>query len=184
MKKLLRLSLQFFGEAVEEDFEDFESDIDVEDDFDNYEDDDPTYDDDEPTYDDDGPADDDNSAASDEGEGAAQESVEEQEESNTGENDLLDELRMLGYVGKNLAEITADVKAKREASREKDASAERRAVNAEGKGHIKSGKPGKSATGDGTGGVSERRVIDFAERVGCTRAEARQKLAHHAKKWN
>lgn len=180
MKKLLRLSLQFFGEDAD-DFEDFEDVDDIEDTYDDFDESD-----NEPEYDDDEIVDEEkDDAESDKGDNAAS-TTDEEKPTNTSDGyaALLDELRMLGYVGDDIAAITADIKTKREARQSNNASEERRAKNAEGKGHIKSGKPGKSASGDGTGGVSESRVIDFAARTGRSRTDARQILAKHAKSWN
>lgn len=181
MKKLLRLSLQFFGETADDDFEDFEDVDDVEDTYDDFEESDNEPEDDDYETEDD----EDEDAESDKGDDAASNTDEEEPaKTSNGSDALLDELRMLGYVGDDIAAITADIKAKREARQSNNASEERRAKNAEGKGHIKSGKPGKSASGDGTGGVSESRVIDFAARTGRSRSDARQILAKHAKSWN
>ena len=96
-------------------------------------------------------------------------------------DDLISELRALGYVGNDLAALTADMKAKREAQEAQDAKREAAATKAAGKNHIRSGKPGKSASGDGTGGVNERRVISFAESAGVSKERAREMLAKHAR---
>ena len=113
------------------------------------------------------------SVASPEGEGKA--------EGATANADLISELRALGYVGNDLAALTADMKAKREAKAAQEAKAQAKADRVDGKAHVRSSVPGKSASGDGTGGVNERRVISVAENAKISREEARRMLAKHAR---
>lgn len=96
-------------------------------------------------------------------------------------DDLISELRALGYVGNDLAALTADMKKKREAQAAQDAKREAAATKAAGKNHIRSGKPGKSASGDGTGGVTERQVEHFVSLTKESRESARQRLTRHAR---
>ncbi len=172
MKKLIKIPLQFFGESGGDDFDD---DFGYEDD-DNY-----GYDpDDEGGEDGDGEDGDDGSSDEDsgsEGEGSADDGKEKDPD----HSDLIADLKALGFVGDDLEAIKADAKAKREAKERGDAANERKAAQAAGKSHIKGSKPQKGAGGDGTGGVTERRVIGFAEKTGCTREEARKTLSKHAR---
>lgn len=96
-------------------------------------------------------------------------------------DDLISELRALGYVGNDLAALTADMKKKRETQAAQDAKREAAATKAAGKNHIRSGKPGKSASGDGTGGVTERQVEHFVSLTKEPRESARQRLTRHAR---
>lgn len=202
-KKLFKLSLQFFGE----DDNDFLDDVDTDDpddtdgDFDNAD-----GDFDEEFFDGDGDLDDgadddaddgadndaDNGAGDGAGDGADKDpsSVGEPTPSPEGEGkaegatanaDLISELRALGYVGNDLAALTADMKAKREAKAAQEAREQAKADRVDGKAHVRSSVPGKSASGDGTGGVNERRVISVAENAKISREEARRKLAKHAR---
>lgn len=202
-KKLFKLSLQFFGE----DDNDFLDDVDTDDpddtdgDFDNAD-----GDFDEEFFDGDGDLDDgaddgagdsadgdaDNGAGDGADDGADKDpsSVGEPTPSPEGEGkaegatanaDLISELRALGYVGNDLAALTADMKAKREAKAAQEAKAQAKADRVDGKAHVRSSVPGKSASGDGTGGVNERRVISVAENAKISREEARRMLAKHAR---
>lgn len=184
-KILVKIPLQFFGEP--EDFDDGDENLD--DDFfdedDGYYDDDPDDDEDQDGdgSSDDGDSDDgsDDETADGNGEEPAQKGAETPAEGTNAESELISELKALGYVGNDIASLAADMKAKRESKAATDASKERKAVNAAGKSHIKSSSPGKGASGDGTGGVTERQVISFAERAGCSKEEARRVLAKHAR---
>jgi hypothetical protein len=115
----------------------------------------------------------------------AEESEQETEdapaEGTTDESELISELKALGYVGNDIKSLTADMKARREKKAEQDAAKEKHATVSASKSHIRSGNPGKGASGDGTGGISERQVIGFAERTGCTKEEARRLLGKHAR---
>lgn len=143
MKKLVRIPLQFFGEGGD----DFEDDFGYEDE-EGYEDEDPAADD--------GQDDNDN--------GAGEEPPAKDSDKGDGTKALFDELRAMGYVGDDIASLTADIQAKRK-SREKDSAvAERRAAMSEGKNHVKSGKPARGASGDGMDGFTER---DLAEINAC-----------------
>lgn len=101
--------------------------------------------------------------------------------SETSNDDLISELRALGYVGNDLASLTADMKQKREARAAQDAKTEAAATKAASKSHVRSSVPGKSATGDGTGGVTERQVAQMVESTGCSKETARELLAKHAR---
>ena len=197
-KKLLKLSLQFFGE----DDNDFLDDVDTDDPDDtdgDFEDADGDFD--EEFFDEDGDLNDDaddgadngaDNGASDTDNGADKDpssvgeptpSPEEEgkAEEATPNADLISELRALGYVGNDLAALTADMKAKREAKASEEAREQAKADRADGKAHVRSSVPGKSASGDGTGGVNERRVISVAENAKISREEARRMLAKHAR---
>lgn len=199
-KKLFKLSLQFFGE----DDNDFLDDVDTDDpddtdgDFDNADGDfnEEFFDgdgdlDDGADGDADGDADDeadgdvDDGADSDADDGADGEADNVAQSANddaqSANGDLISELRALGYVGNDLAALTADMKAKREAKAAQEAKAQAKADRVDGKSHVRSSVPGKSASGDGTGGVSERRVISVAENAKISREEARRMLAKHAR---
>lgn len=162
--KLIRIPLQFFGDPGDDD--DFTDDF---------------YDDDEALADDsEDPSDSDESGEND-NDGA------ETADTNTASEDDVDvvaELKALGYVGTDLKELAKDMKRKREDNAAQANSAERKAVKAEGKSHIKSGNPGKSAGGSGTGVITERMVSSFAERTGCTKEHARELLGKHSRMMN
>ncbi len=164
--KLIRISLQFFGESGD----DFDDDFGYEDE-DGYEDgaDEEGYEEDV-----DEGADEEGSAGAEGGAGAGA----------TDHADLVADLKALGFVGDDLAAIKASVKARREAKDKGDAAEERTAAQAAGKAHIKGSKPRKGAGGDGTGGVTERQVVGFAERAGCTKEEARKLLTKHSRMIN
>ena len=208
-KKLVRLSLQFFAEGDDDggdDFEDFFDDdvpeyygSDNEEESDNAEDEVEAADDEDEAIDegsDEGFEDEDDLPDADGGKGFLDDPADDQEdaagedaakEDGAGDepnNDLIAELRALGYVGNDLASLTADMKAKRERAAEEAAKNERAADKADGKNHIKSSKPGRSASGDGTAGVNEKRVVDFAERAGVSKEEARRVLSKHARMMN
>lgn len=176
-KILVKIPLQFFGEPEEEtdDLDDTFFDDD-----DGYYEETPNLDEDDFDEDDDAPesSDEEEESTSEE---PAQEGAETPAEGTNAESELISELKALGYVGNDIASLAADMKAKRESKAATDASKERKAVNAAGKSHIKSSSPGKGASGDGTGGVTERQVISFAERAGCSKEEARRVLAKHAR---
>ena len=178
-KKLIKIPLQFFGED-DEDLDDGYFDDD-----DGYFDDIPDTEEDYPDETEEGGDGSDDGADESATENAEASDAPEQEKEDakgtTEESELISELRALGYVGDDIKSLTADMKARREKRAELDASKERRAVNSAGKSHIKSGRPGKGASGDGTGGVTERQVIGFAERTGCTKEEARRLLGKHAR---
>ena len=203
-KKLLRISLQFFGEDGEDDddFADFfDDDVPKYYGSDNGEDYDAGYSDID--LDADGDADDGADGAPSSVSGAdttsdvasATESVGSPEGEAEGDSadpgadagadggnaDLISELRALGYQGDDIASLTADMKRKREEKQSRGASAERRAVNSASKSHLKTSAPGQSAGGDGTGGITERQVEEFSSRTGCSKDEARRLLAKHSK---
>ena len=169
--KLFRLSLQFFGDAPEDSDEDFEDDFFDEDEEEEEElgggDDAEEEEKDDPEEEE--KADEDGADA-----GNAEEGEPEDEKSA-----LISELKALGYVGDDLASLTSDMKKKREGREAKDKSRERRETNAEGKAHIKSSRPGKSATGGASSAFTERQVSAVAERTGCSKERARSLLAHH-----
>lgn len=169
-KKLIKIPLQFFGEP--DDGDDFDDDLEYEDeenaeDYDDEEDSDSSTEDEEDIDGSDGDKDADKTA--DGGKAA------------NAYADLIADLKALGFKGDDLDSLKADVKARREAKEKGDSAEERRAAQAEGKSHIKGSKPQKGAGGDGTGGVTERQVVAFAERVGCSKDEARKLLAKHSR---
>lgn len=170
-KKLVKIPLQFFGES-EDDFEDDFEEIDDEEDNEEGEDEDL------------GDGDD----AEDAEEDANPEEEKGNEDEDGGKQDegdatsaLIAELKANGYVGDDLAALTSDMKKKREAREAADKSRERREANAEGKAHVKSSRPGKSATGGSGGAFTERQVTGLAERTGCSKDRARELLAKHAR---
>ena len=77
-----------------------------------------------------------------------------------GVEELLAELRANGYVGDDIITLTADMRAKREAREALDAKKEQRAVNAAGKSHIKSMKPGQGTSGEGVAGFTSKDVAE------------------------
>ena len=169
-KKLIKIPLQFFGEH--DDGDDFDDDLEYEDeenaeDYDDEEDSDSSTEDEEDIDGSDGDKDADKTA---DGGKAANDHA-----------DLIADLKALGFKGDDLDALKADVKARREAKEKGDSAEERRAAQAEGKSHIKGSKPQKSAGGDGTGGVTERQVVAFAERTGCSKEEARKLLTKHSR---
>lgn len=198
-KKLVRLSLQFFAEGDDDggdDFEDFFDD-DVpeyygsdneEEESDNAEDkDEDTAEEDEAIEEgsDEGFEDEDGGKGFlDDAADAQEDAAKEDGAGDEPNNDLIAELRALGFVGNDIASLTADMKAKRERAAEEAAKNERAADKADGKNHIKSSKPGRSASGDGTAGVNEKRVVDFASRAGVSKEEARRVLSKHARMMN
>lgn len=173
--KLVRISLQFFGEAPEED------------DFDDvYYDEDAEEEDAKDELGDDGDdAEDAEDAGPEEGDdqentgGSGEDAKDPPQEDEKGA--VIAELKALGYVGDSLADLTSDMKKKREEREAAAKSRERREANAEGKAHVKSSKPGKSATGGGGGSFTERQVSGLAVRTGCTKERARELLSKHAR---
>ena len=102
---------------------------------------------------------------------------ESAEGADNGNEELISELKALGYVGDDLASLTADIKKRRENAEKNAASEERRARNAEGKGHVSSSRPGKTAGGDGAGGFSSKQVRNLQQTLGCSYEKARDLLA-------
>lgn len=201
-EKLVRISLQFFGEDedLDEDL-DNDQDEDLDDDFDDSvddeipehwgEDDDDDLDDGDPDNNDDD--DDQDDEDSEEKDDSAKDGADENSDTNTEGAEKKDEggeqsetsaliaaLKAAGYKGDDIKALTADIQKKNEDASAKAAAAERAAINKEGKEHVRSGKPSKNASGNGAAGVSERRVVAFAERAGCSREEARKLLYKHA----
>lgn len=134
--KFVKIPLQFFGESGD----DFDEDFDYEDEDVEIEEDADEADDDE-----------------EEVEGDGDDKTDAQAE-------LIAELKAAGYVGDDIAALTADMKKKREAKEKASAPAERRAAMSEGKGHIKSGKPSRSSTGEGAAAFTAK---DLAEINAC-----------------
>lgn len=167
-EKLVKIPLQFFGEDAEDDFEDDFSEDDEED---NEEEDDLGGGDD---------AEDAQDADPEEDKGNEDEDGGKQDEGDA-MSALIAELKANGYVGDDLAALASDMKKKREARETADKSRERREANAEGKAHVKSSRPGKSATGGSGGAFTERQVTGLAERTGCSKERARELLAKHAR---
>lgn len=167
INKLIRISLQFFGEP--EDFEDFDEE----------------YEDEEELGGGDDAEDADEGDAGPEDEEQDGDGAEEngggQSESGDGNADLIAELHQLGYVGDTLEALTSDMKTKREAKSADEKSKARKADLAASKAHVKSSRPGQSANGDASGGFSERQVSNFAEIAGCSKEEARKLLRHQMK---
>ncbi len=148
VEKLIRIPLQFFGESED----DFDDDL-------GYEDEGAAEDYEE----DEGGAD----AADDEGADASGEdgdADDRSQKSDTDHADLIADLKALGFKGDDLDSLKASVKARRESMEKNAASEERAAAQAEGKSHVKSGKPARGASGEGLSGFTER---DIAEVNAC-----------------
>ena len=169
MEKLIRISLQFFGEDPE-DFEDFEEEYEDEEELGGGDD---AEDADE---DDVGPEDEEQ-----DGDGSTEENGGGQAEDGDDNADLIAELRALGYVGENLKALASDMKTKRETRESADKSKSRKADLAASKAHVKASRPGQGASGEASGGFSERQVSSFAEVAGCSKEEARKLLRHQMK---
>ena len=167
-EKLIRLSLQFFGEPNE----------DLSDDFDEYEDDYDEYPEDEEAVDEEPEDEEEDDSDVGGGEDTDTEDEENAEERADDTAALIAELKAAGYVGDDIKSLTADVKKKREDASNKAAAAERAAANKEGKGHVKSGKPSKSASGDGIAGFTHRDIEEMKLAIGphCTEERARRAL--------
>ena len=172
--KLIRIPLQFFGEPEdEEDFDDYYDDEDEDLDEDDADSEEESAEDAE-TDTEDG----DVEEETDEGESGKEpeeDSEETDESEETNETDaLIAELRAAGYVGDDIKSLTADVKKKNESA----AAAERKAANSASKSHLKSGKPGKKASGDGMAGFSRRDIEEMKQAIGngCTEERARRAL--------
>lgn len=169
-EQLFRLSLQFFGDAPEDSDEDFEDDF--------FEDDE----EEEESGEDLGGGDD---TEEEEKENDPEEEEETDEDGTKGtdpedeKSAVIKELKALGYVGDDLASLSSDMKKKREEREAQGKSRERSEKNAEGKAHIKSSRPGKSATGGASSAFTERQVSALAERTGCSKERARSLLSHH-----
>lgn len=169
MNKLIRISLQFFGADPEDDFEDFEE-----------------YEEEEELGggDDAEDADEDNDAGPEDEEqddGNAEENGGSQSEGESADADLIAELKALGYVGEDLKALASDMKTKREAKDADNKSKARKADLAASKAHVKASRPGQGASGEASGGFSERQVSSFAEVAGCSKEEARKLLRHQMK---
>ena len=80
-----------------------------------------------------------------------------------------------------MTQNTTQSAAQQRAAAAQEAKAQAKADRVDGKAHVRSSVPGKSASGDGTGGVNERRVISVAENAKISREEARRMLAKHAR---
>lgn len=171
-EKLVKIPLQFFGEDAEDDFEDdFSEDDEIDEEEDEEEDDLGGGDDAEDAQ---------GADPEEEGQDSEDEDGGKQDEGDA-TSALIAELKANGYVGDDLAALTSDMKKKREARETADKSRERREANAEGKAHVKSSRPGKSATGGSGGAFTERQVAGLAERTGCSKERARELLAKHAR---
>lgn len=170
-ERLIRLSLQFFGGDPDEDFDEYEDDEDLDDEDldDEYLDEEEAESKEEETSD---GGDDENAGAED------AENDENADESADDTAALIAELKAAGYVGDDIKSLTADIKKKHEDASGKAAAAERAAANKEGKGHVKSGKPSKSASGDGMAGFTHRDVEEMKRAIGphCTEERARRAL--------
>ena len=206
-KLIKRIGLQFFAEDDEDLDEDFEDDFDDvpefygwdhdgEDEPDTEQSDDDAEEDADGGSDSDGDSDEDGESEDeaedtendggedDEGTDARSDADEakdtppaEDKAQDNGNEELISELKALGYVGDDLASLTADIKKRRENAEKNAASEERRARNAEGKGHVSSSRPGKTAGGDGAGGFSSKQVRNLQQTLGCSYEKARDLLA-------
>ena len=99
------------------------------------------------------------------------------EGSDDAQAELISELHALGYVGDDLASIAADMRRRREDAKSMEASVERRAKNAESKGHISSARPQRSVALDGADGFSAKQVRNLQQSLGCSYEKARDLLA-------
>lgn len=146
-KMLIKIPLQFFGEPAD----------DYDDDFDEaFEEDEEAFDEEE----------EDVYEEENEGEVADTDTAGAggSEKGSDDHSDLIADLKALGFKGDSLAELSASVKARREAKDASGASAERAAAQAAGKSHIKGSKPGRSASGELLEGFTAR---DIAEVNAC-----------------
>ena len=148
-KMLIKIPLQFFGEPAD----------DYDDDFDEaFEEDEEAFDEEEEDVDEDEEEDEGEVADADiAGAGGS-------EKGSDAYSDLIADLKALGFKGDSLAELSASVKARREAKDASGASAERAAAQAAGKSHIKGSKPGRSASGELLEGFTAK---DIAEVNAC-----------------
>ena len=178
-KELVKISLQFFGEDAEDDFDDYEDDWDEEEDEGEPNEDKADSDADNGDDKSDDDVDDEDASDDDEDNKSEDDTPEKEDADEKGEevsetDALIAELKALGYEGNDLKSITASVKRRREAAE----AAERRAANREGKGHVKAGKPSKSASGDGVSGFTQRDIEEMKAAIGngCTDERARRAL--------
>jgi hypothetical protein len=171
--KLIRIPLQFFGEGEENDFDDYYDEVE------DLEDDEDIEDAEEEDAAEDGGANDEDEGSKDDGnDGAKNGEGKDGAEEKGDVDELIAELKASGYEGDDIKSILADVKKKRESASDRVAVAERAAANKEGKGHVKSGKPSRSASGDGMAGFSHRDIEEMRAALGpnCTEERARRAL--------
>ena len=109
--------------------------------------------------------------------GASPRPTNDSEGTNDAQDELISELHALGYVGDDLASIAADMRRRREDAKSIEASVERRAKNAESKGHISSARPQRSVALDGADGFSAKQVRNLQQSLGCSYEKARDLLA-------
>ncbi len=141
-KKLLRLSLQFFGETEDAEDEDL---------FDE------EYDEEEEELDED-------VEEASEDEDGGEDGAEEDEEDGEGEDtnaELVKLLKAQGYVGDDLKALTEDMKKKTEDNAKKAAKNERAAAMAAGKSHIKSAGT-RNLSGEGMEGFSQKDIREVS----------------------
>lgn len=189
MKKLIRIPLQFFGAPdADDDFGDEFLDDDYDDVPEYYgsDNDDPDEEDpDDEDSDGDGQSEPDedkpDDASADDGKGDSADD-HKSDPADDEKKALISELRALGFSGDDLKALAADMKKKREDGEARAAAAERKAVNSEGKGHLRSSNPGRAASGEGAAGFSERQVESFAATLGCTKEHARKVLSSQMRK--
>lgn len=181
MKKLIRIPLQFFGDPDTDD--DFGDEF-LDDDYDDV----PEYygsDNDDPDEEDPDDEDPDGDGQSDPDEDKPDDASADDGKGDPADDDtkaLISELRALGFAGDDLKALAADMKKKREDGEARAAAAERKAVNGEGKGHLRSSNPGHAASGEGAAGFSERQVESFAATLGCSKEHARKVLSSQMRK--
>lgn len=147
-EKLVRIPLQFFGDP--EDDEGENDDL-----FDNY---------DEEDEEDLDAEDVENVEDASEGEDDGDDGAEEAEGDGEGEDtnaELIKLLKAQGYVGDDLAALTADMKKKAEDNAKKAAKSERAAAMAEGKAHIKSAGT-RNLSGEGMEGFSQKDIREVS----------------------
>lgn len=177
-KKLIKIPLQFFGEGAE----DFDDDLDGDESYDDGFDDEDTEENETEDGEDAPPTDSDGGDANEDGASDGTDDNAGSGSATDENNELMVELRALGFSGDDLTALIADMKAKRKDKEKAAAAKARQADLAQGKAHVKGSKPSQRATGGGAAGVSDRRVSDFAERMGCSKQRARELLEKHAKK--
>ena len=165
-----KIGLQFFASSG--DFDDYD---DFDDDFDDYEE--PYEVDAEP---DDADVDSDD-ATSESDDNADEEADGDDTVPKDDDSELIAELRALGLEGDDKRSLTAALRKRREDQAERDAADERAAAKAEGKAHVRTSNPARTATPSGAGSFSARDVHEVAEALGCSPKHAREVLERRAR---
>lgn len=168
--QLIRIPLQFFGDGGD----DFDDDFGYEDE--NGEDE--GYDNESSVENSTEDGDEDGGKSGNDGRGESNKSGDSGDSTKA----LMDELRAMGYVGDDIASLTADIQKKRKSGEKSSAIAERKAAMSEGKNHVKSGRPAKGASGDSMDGFTERDLAEInaclKNKSGSDKTRARTALEH------